>query len=141
MEVIVEETGTGKFQQTVIMGDHTSKADEPKASGGDDIGPSPYDFLLASLGTCTSMTLRLYADFKKIPLEKVTVKLSIEKNHAKDCENCEKDSRSRLDHIICTIELKGNLTDEARKHLLEIAKKCPVHRTLTSPIIISSQIV
>lgn len=139
MEVIVEETGKGKFSQTISVGDHTLQADEPKTMGGEDLGPSPYEFILAGLGACTSMTIRMYANHKKIALEKIIVKLTIEKNYAKDCENCE-NKQSRIDHIIRTIELTGNLDDTDRKRLLEIANRCPVHRTLTHPAIITTQL-
>src|ERR1043166_3060730 len=98
-QVIVRESGKGKFSQEIIAGNYLLIADEPKENGGNDGGPSPYDFILAGLGTCTSMTLRMYADFKKIPLKKVIVSLRIEKIHAIDCENCE-DKNARIDHII-----------------------------------------
>lgn len=140
IQVIVQESGEGKFSQQIKIGHHTLIADEPKEVGGNDLGPSPYDFLLAGLGACTSMTLRLYANLKKIPLKKITVQLSIEKQYVKDCENCEKEN-ARIDHITRQIVLEGNLDDMQRKKLLEIANKCPVHRTLTSKIIISTQLV
>lgn len=140
IQVIVQESGEGKFSQQIKIGHHTLIADEPKEVGGNDLGPSPYDFLLAGLGACTSMTLRLYANLKKIPLKKITVQLSIEKQYVKDCENCEEEN-ARIDHITRQIVLEGNLDDLQRKKLLEIANKCPVHRTLTSKIIISTQLI
>jgi len=140
MEVIVSEFGKGRYAQKITAGAHVLIADEPVASGGNDLGPSPYDFLLAALGSCTSMTLRMYAELKKIPLQKVVVNLQYEKIYAKDCADCEK-SDSRIDHINRQIELQGNLTEDQRNKLLEIANKCPVHRTLTSKILITTQLV
>ena len=139
MEILVYESGNGKFAQEISVCTHLIFADEPVASGGNDFGPSPYEFLRSALGACTSMTLRMYADFKKIPLEKISVRLTYDKIYAKDCANCE-DSNSKLDHIDRQIELKGNLTEEQRNKLLEIANKCPVHRTLTSEISITTEI-
>lgn len=139
-EVIVQESGAGKFTQEITVGKHTLTADEPIASGGNDAGPSPYDFILIGLGACTSMTLRMYAELKKIPLKKVIVKLTYNKIHAQDCLNCD-NSNSRIDHIDRVIELQGKLSQEQRMKLLEIANKCPVHRTLTSKIVISTQLV
>lgn len=140
MDAIVSESGKGRFTQEIVIGNHTLTADEPIESGGNDSGPSPYDFLLAALGSCTSMTLRMYADFKKIPLKKVIVKLQYDRIYAKDCVDCE-NSNSRIDHINRQIELQGDLSEEHRKKLLEIAKKCPVHRTLTSKILITTELV
>jgi putative redox protein len=140
MQISVRETGANKFTQEIKVGDHILVADEPVANGGNDLGPSPYDFLLAALGSCTSMTLRLYANLKKIPLEGVLVKLQYNKIHAQDCENCE-DKHALIDHIDRQIELKGNLTEEQRKKLLDIANKCPVHRTLTSKIEITTKLL
>jgi uncharacterized OsmC-like protein/pimeloyl-ACP methyl ester carboxylesterase len=131
--VLVRETHGGKFQQEILTGPHRLFADEPVKLGGLDSGPGPYDFLLAGLGACTSMTIRLYADFKKIPLDNVSVRLSHGKIHAKDCETCET-KVSMVDHIDRAITLEGALDDEQRKRLMEIADKCPVHRTLESKI-------
>jgi putative redox protein len=131
--VVVRETGQGRFQQEVRVGRHRLIADEPVKDGGLDSGPGPYDYLLAGLGACTAMTLRLYAEHKKLPLEQVTVRLSHAKIHAADCESCEtKDGK--IDRIERAITLTGNLDDGQRARLLEIADKCPVHRTLTSEI-------
>ena len=137
--VIVAETRDGKFTQTIAAGPHTLKADEPVSFGGLDTGPSPYDFLLAGLGACTSMTLRLYADRKKWPLEKTTVRLRHEKIHAKDCEECETKT-GKVDAIDREIEMEGPLDEEQRARLLEIADKCPVHRTLHSEIRVRTQL-
>jgi putative redox protein len=131
--VVVRETRNGKFQQTVSIGLHRMLADEPVAAGGEDTGPGPYDFVLAGLGACTSMTMRLYADRKSLPLERTTVTLKHSKIYAQDCADCET-RQGMLDQIERVIAMEGNLDAEQRKRLLEIADKCPVHRTLTSEI-------
>ena len=132
--VVVRETRNSKLQNTVTIGPHHLVADEPKSAGGDDTGPGPYDFLLAALGACKSMTMRLYADRKSFPLERATVTLNHSKIHAKDCEECET-REGMLDQIEVAIGLEGDALDaEQRKRILEIADKCPVHRTLTSEI-------
>jgi uncharacterized OsmC-like protein/pimeloyl-ACP methyl ester carboxylesterase len=132
-QVVVRETRNSKFQQTVTVGPHRMLADEPVAAGGDDTGPGPYDFLLSALGACKSMTMRLYADRKSLPLERATVTLSHSKIHAQDCAECET-KEGMLDQINVAIGLEGALDAEQRKRILEIADKCPVHRTLTSEI-------
>jgi putative redox protein len=129
--VLVRETHGGKFQQEILSGPHRLFADEPVKLGGLDSGP--YDFLLAGLGACTSMTIRVYADFKKIPLDNVSVRLSHGKIHAKDCETCDVKT-SMVDHIERAITLEGVLDAEQRKKLMEIADKCPVHKTLESKV-------
>ena len=139
-EIIVRESGKSHLAQEITAGNHTLIADEPIAAGGNDAGPAPYDFLLIALGTCTSMTLRTYADFKKIPLEQIIIKLKHEKTYAKDCANCE-DAQSKIDMIDRKIELRGNLSQEQRTKLLDIANKCPVHRTLTSKITINTELI
>jgi uncharacterized OsmC-like protein/fermentation-respiration switch protein FrsA (DUF1100 family) len=131
--VVVRETRNSKFQQTVSVGPHRLLADEPVAAGGEDSGLGPYDFLLAALGACKSMTMRLYADRKSLPLERATVTLHHSKIHAQDCAECET-KEGMLDEIDVTIGLEGALDAEQRKRILEIADKCPVHRTLTSEI-------
>jgi putative redox protein len=136
--VLVRETHGGKFQQEILTGPHRLFADEPIKLGGLDSGPGPYDYLLAGLGACTSMTIRLYADFKKIPLENVSVRLNHEKKiHAQDCANCET-KVSKVDHIDRAITLEGPLDADQRKRLMEIADKCPVHQTLQSKVEIST---
>ena len=131
--VLVRETGGGKFQQEIMSGPHRFLADEPVKAGGLDSGPGPYDLLLASLGACTSMTLRLYAENKKLPLQRVSVRLTHNKIHAEDCLNCET-KEGMIDRIDRNITLEGALSADERKRLLEIADKCPVHRTLESEI-------
>jgi uncharacterized OsmC-like protein/esterase/lipase len=131
--VLVRETGDGKFQQEITSGPHRFLADEPVKVGGLDSGLGPYDLLLAALGACTSMTLRLYADNKKIPLRRVSVRLIHNKIHAEDCLNCET-KEGLVDHIDRNIMLEGDLNAGERERLLEIADKCPVHRTLESEI-------
>ena len=131
--VVVRETRNSKFQQSVSMGPHHMLADEPVAAGGEDSGPGPYDFVLAGLGACTSMTLRLYADRKSLPLERTTVTLKHSRIHALDCAECETKA-GMLDQIDLVIAMEGDLDAEQRQRLLEIADKCPVHRTLTSEV-------
>jgi uncharacterized OsmC-like protein/alpha-beta hydrolase superfamily lysophospholipase len=131
--VVVRETRNSKFQQTISIGPHHLLADEPVGAGGEDSGPGPYDFLLAGLGACTSMTMRLYADRKSLPLERVTVTLKHGKIHAEDCAECETKA-GMLDQIDLVIAMEGELDPEQRRKLMEIAGKCPVHRTLTSEI-------
>jgi putative redox protein len=108
-------------------------ADEPIAVGGEDSGPGPYDYVLAGLGACTSMTMRMYADRKSLPLERVTVTLSHSKIHAEDCAECET-REGMLDQFDRIIAIEGALDADQRKRLMEIADKCPVHRTLTSEV-------
>jgi uncharacterized OsmC-like protein len=129
----VTETGHGRFQQSVAVGPHRFLADEPVKVGGLDTGPGPYDLLLAGLGACTAMTLRLYAERKSLPLERVSVTLTHGKIHATDCETCET-KEGMIDRIDRAITIEGDLDVEQRKRLMEIADKCPVHRTLTSEI-------
>lgn len=138
--VLVAETGRGRFQQSVAIGRHRLWADEPPGVGGGDTGPAPYDFLLAGLGACTSMTIRMYADHKGWPLEAVSVALRHDKIHAKDCAECESAS-GKVDRIAREISLRGPLSDEQRARLLEIADRCPVHRTLHGEITIPTRLV
>ena len=138
--VVVTETGVGKFQQRITAGRHALIADEPVAAGGLDSGPGPYDLLLAGLGACTAMTLRLYAERKHLPLERVSVRLRHSRIHAEDCETCET-KEGMLDRIDKEIAVDGPLDEDARARLLEIAEKCPVNRTLKSEIDIRGRMV
>jgi putative redox protein len=131
--VVVRETRESRFQNTVTVGPHRLLADEPAAVGGADSGPGPYDYVLAGLGACTSMTMRMYAERKSLPLDRVTVTLSHSKIHAEDCAECET-RVGMLDQFDRIISIEGALDAEQRKKLMEIADKCPVHRTLTSEI-------
>jgi uncharacterized OsmC-like protein/pimeloyl-ACP methyl ester carboxylesterase len=132
-EVVVAESAEGPFGQVVRLGRHTLVADEPSSVGGQDGGPSPYGLLLAALGACTSMTLRMYAGRQQLPLDRVTVRLHHDKIHARDCEDCET-REGRIDRIDREVELEGDLEPEQRQRLLEIANRCPVHRTLESEV-------
>jgi len=137
--VVVRGSAAG-FAQEILAGPHRMAADEPLPVGGTDTGPSPYDFLLAALGACMSITVGMYARRKKWPLEEVTVNLRHSKIHASDCAECET-QEGILDRIECDIPFTGKLTTEQRSKLLEIANKCPVHRTLTSEIEIRTRAV
>ena len=130
-EVVV--TSVGFLKQEITAGSHTFYADEPREAGGADSGPDPYALLLAALGACTSMTLQLYARRKEWPLEKVEVSLRHSRIHAVDCEECET-KEGNIGRIERYISLTGPLSDEQKERLLEIAKRCPVHKTLTSEI-------
>ncbi len=131
-DVVVRGDANG-FLQEVVSGKHHLRADEPISVGGNDAAPGPYDYLLIALGVCTSMTVGFYARRKQIPLENITVSLSHARIHAKDCEECET-KEGMLDRIDTRIKLTGSMTPEQRAQLLEIAAKCPVHRTLKSEI-------
>jgi putative redox protein len=137
--VVVQETGEGKFTQRIAAGAHQLRADEPESVGGDDSGPGPYDLVLAGLGACTSMTLRLYAERKGWPLSRVTVTLTHDKIHAEDCADCETKS-GRLDRIERRLSIEGEIDDEQRARLLDIAVKCPVQRTLESEVVVTTRL-
>ncbi len=139
-QVEVAETGSGQFAQSVRVGSHILIADEPASVGGDNTGPAPYDYLLAGLGACTSMTLRMYANRKRLPLDKVSVLLSHNKIHADDCADCET-KEGKIDEIKRDITITGDLTDEQRAKLIEIADKCPVHRTLEREVKVRTALV
>lgn len=133
VEGVVAITGRKRFRTEVRTGKHIVVADEPLKVGGGDLGPSPYDLLAAALGTCTSMTLRMYADRKKLNLEEVSVRVRHDRVHETDCEDCEEDGK-RIDRLRREIALSGNLSEEQRQRLIEIADRCPVHKTLSNEI-------
>jgi uncharacterized OsmC-like protein len=130
---VVVHGSARSFKQDVVVGKHSLVGDEPVSAGGDDAGPDPYDYLLTSLGVCTSMTVGLYARRKQMPLENITVSLWHSRIYANDCEECET-KEGMLDRIELEVELTGPLDAEQNAKLMEIAAKCPVHRTLTSEI-------
>lgn len=138
-DVVVTETGRGKLENMVAAGDHHFLIDEPVEVGGGGRGPDPYELVSAGLGGCTSMTLRLYAERKGWPLEKVSVALSHAKDYAEDCEHCEEGRK--IDIFERSVTLEGPLDEAQRARLLEIADKCPVHRTLEEPVHIRTRLI
>src|SRR6266853_5222985 len=132
--------GPSGLRQAISVGPHHLIADEPKTSGGSDAGPDPYELLLSALGSCTNMTLRMYADRKGWPLKDIRVVLTHSKNHAQDCGNCEEPA-AILDRIVRRITLIGELSAEQRQKLLVIANLCPVHKSLTSRIDVQTEMV
>ena len=141
-EVVVTERD-GRFLRGLYSERHQLLADEPKAAGGSDLGPSPYDLLLMALGACTSMTLRMYADRKGLVLDDVEIRLSHDRVHVDDCAaDCDEEAEAgaQIERIRRRIELTGDLTDAERARLMQIADRCPVHRTLTSPPRIVSEL-
>ncbi len=125
--VVVSENGQGRYQQEVRAGQHRLIADEPAEMGGNDAGPAPFDFLMSGLGACTSMTLRMYAERKELPLTGISVELQHEKIEI---------DGSKRDQISRSIRLDGPLNDEQRQRMLEIAGKCPVHRAISGSILL-----
>jgi putative redox protein len=138
-QVVVSETRTGRYTQAVRAGRHRLLSDEPVAVGGDDAGPGPYDYLLGALGACTSMTLRMYVEHKNLPVEHISTHLAYRNVHEKDCAECET-RNATIGEITREITITGNLDETARVRLMEIADKCPVHRTLSGKIKIVSQL-
>jgi putative redox protein len=136
--VTVTETGSGTYTQQITVGHHRLVSDEPDPIG-DDAGPTPYDLVLAGLGACTSMTVRMYANRKGWPLERVRVTLRHSRIHANDCADCET-TKGWIDHIDRDIEFAGDLDDTQRQRLLDIAERCPVHQTLTSEVQIATSL-
>jgi putative redox protein len=134
---VTVRTGKKGFQTEITANEHRLTADEPIPEGGADTGPTPYELLVAALGACTSMTIRMYADRKQWPVDAVVVRLQHEKIHARDCRGCET-REGKIDHIDREIQIEGPLSEEQRQRLLEIANRCPVHRTLHSEIKVTS---
>jgi putative redox protein len=128
---VVVQIGTEHYTSQISAKAHSLVADEPSSVGGADAGPDPYDLLLASLGACKAITMRMYADRKEWPLESAQVGLRHERVHAKDCEDCET-KQGQVDRIHVEIYLTGDLTDEQRERIVEISERCPVHKTLMS---------
>jgi putative redox protein len=138
--VVVRETGQGKFQNHVVVGDQVYLADEPASYGGTGTGPTPYQYLAAGLGACTVMTMRMYAEHKGWAVDRMGVELHHEKGHAEDCAACVDGQERKVDIIEKTITIEGELSEDQRQRLLEIADKCPVHRTLNSPVVIRTEL-
>jgi uncharacterized OsmC-like protein len=134
------ESASANYLENITAGRHMFRADEPVSAGGGDAAPTPYDLLLGALGSCTVITLRMYAERKRWPLSNVHVNLSHSKVHAEDCANCGNEG-SLIDHIEVEIRMVGELSEEQRRTLLAVAEKCPVHRTLTSRIQIQTRTV
>lgn len=130
MSTITVRNQTG-YQQEIIAGDHVIFADEPVNIGGDDTGPSPYELLLGALGSCTAITIRMYAQRKGWPLKDIEIELSHSKDYRKDCEDCA-DNNVKIDRIVRKITFKGDLDDTQRARLMEIARRCPLHQTLVA---------
>lgn len=128
----------GGLRTGIAAGEHTMVADEEATMGGTDAGPNPYDYLLSALGSCTAMTVRMYADRKGWALESVTVRLGHDRIHARDCEECETEA-GKIDRIELELNLEGDLDDGQRQRLREIAGRCPVHRTLGSEVVIETR--
>lgn len=137
-KIIHIHLGQKNYPTVMHAGRHELIADEPQGKGGEDSGPDPYDYLLMSLGSCTVITMKMYAERKKWDVDDIYVELRHFKKHAEDCVDCE-DPKAKLDHIEKEITVKGDLTAEQRERLLEISKKCPVHRTLMEDIRIQSE--
>ncbi len=133
-------SGNSRYDQIISVGPHVLQADEPNEFGGNDAGPNPYELLLAALGACTSMTVRMYAERKQWPLQGVQVSLSYARVHAEDCAECET-KVGMVDRIEVGISFAGDLSEEQQRKLLEIADKCPVHRTLVSRAQIDTRLI
>jgi putative redox protein len=133
-------SGSLRYDQNISIGSHVLKVDEPTEHGGDDVGPNPYELLLAALGACTSMTVQMYAERKQWPLHGVQVSLSYARVHAEDCAECET-KVGMVDRIELGISFTGDLSVEQQPRLLDIANKCPVHRTLVSRVEIDTRLI
>ena len=139
-KVVVRETGeNGPYQNEILIGGRKFYSDEPKSLGGADTGPDPYAWVTAGLGACTSITMRMYANRKKWPVDRLSVRLEHEKKHAEDCVDC--GPRDRIDVFTRYIEIEGNLDEDQRARMLEIADKCPVHRTLENGAKVETHLV
>lgn len=131
--------GSENYKTVMTAGNHELISDEPEKVGGKDLGPDPYDYLLMSLGSCSVITMRMYADRKEWPVEDIYIEMRHFKDHSDDCEDCD-DPKARIDKVEKEIIIKGDLSDEQIDRLLEISKKCPVHRTLLNDIEIVSTV-
>ena len=139
--VVIEETGVSKFQQKITVGKHQWIADEPASVGGADTGPTPYDFLSAALGACTTMTMRMYANHKGYEVGTLSVEVSHAKIHAQDCADCGEGKSGRIDRFERTISVKGNVSPDILQKLVKIADKCPVHKTLEHSSVIATKLL
>ena len=140
MKIITATMGK-KFTTEIHMQEHDLTADEPEKAGGDNTGPNPYDLLLASLAACTAMTIRWYADRKKLDLTGCEVTLEYNRMHIKDCKACEEgDPRSHIEHIKRTVEISGDFSDEEKQKLMSIPGKCPVSKTLKTGVVIEDEV-
>jgi len=137
---VVVKGGAVAYETEILAGRHRLLADEPVAAGGRDSGPNPYSFLMAALGACKVITMRMYADRKGWPLRGSQVEVAHSRIHAKDCEDCES-SRGRVDRIEVVVDLEGDLSQEQSQRLVEISERCPVHRTLTNEVSIRTTTV
>lgn len=140
LQVVASLDGNDKFTTYIKAGKHHLIGDEPESYGGNDFGPTPYDFVSSGLATCTAMTIKMYADRKKWKIDEVNVHIEHSKVHADDCGTCEESSSSKIDQFARVIELKGDLDNTQKQRLLEIANKCPVHKTLLSEIKIETKL-
>jgi len=138
-QAYVRETGEGAFTHEVRTGQHVWTADEPVEAGGDDLGPAPYDMLLAALGACTSMTLRIYATRKGLPVEAIAVRVL--RDRVEVPSETGSGAPVRAERIVCDVEIAGDLTDEQRERMLQIAGRCPVHRTLEGGVLLETRLV
>ncbi|HQY32791.1 OsmC family protein [Actinotalea sp.] len=138
-QAYVRETGPGRFTHEVRTGQHVWTADEPVSVGGDDLGPAPYDMLLAALGACTSMTLRMYATRKGWPVDQVAVRVVRDRVDAPSA--ADPAVMVRAERLVCEVEVAGDLTDEQRERMRQIAARCPVHRTLEGGVLLETRLV
>jgi len=140
MNEIIIKTGKEGYKAEIISGNHAFFADEPISAGGTDTGPNPYEYLLAALGSCTALTLRLYANNKKWPVDAIEVHVSHTRDYLKDCEDCP-DKDAKIEHIDIKIKITGNISQEQLDRMLDISTRCPVHKTLDSKVDMSSSLI